>query len=234
MGAFSLHQHKLLTSGEGAFVCTDDERLSHRLDALRNCGRDYFNPGNLSPDHFPQSGNYRCTEMQAALLNGGLARLDGQNATREANAVYLARMLSEVPGVTPQARPPQVTRQAYYGFAFRYDPSHFAGLSRDRFCRALRAEINYAPVAGPYEPLTRSPLYKPRTKRRHYLGEECWAAIDPRRFHLPECERAYEQVVVILHNFLLADRPRMEAVAEAVRKIQRHAGDLVRSEGRAA
>ena len=226
IGAFSLQQSKLLTGGEGGFICTSDDRLAYRLESLRNCGRFNWQPTDKEAlDIFPQSGNFRGTEMQAALLNCGLARLDEQNARRDENAQYLSRLLAQIPGIMPLKRRAQVTRQAYYAYAFRYDKSAFAGLSRERFCAALKAEMNYG-FGGTYEPLNRSPLYKPQTKRRHRLNDAYWAQIDPRRFELPQCARAHEEIVTGIHYFLLAEKSRMEVVAEAVRKLQVHAGEL--------
>jgi L-glutamine:2-deoxy-scyllo-inosose/3-amino-2,3-dideoxy-scyllo-inosose aminotransferase len=228
VGAFSFHQNKLLTSGEGGFVCTSDARLAHRLDALRNCGRDYFNPQKLPADYFPQSGNFRGTELQAAMLNCALPRLDAQNGQREASAARLGNLLSGIPGIMPQKRSPAVTRQSYYSFAFHYDAGQFAGLPRDLFMAALRAEISYPHIAPPYEPLTSSPLYKPLTKRRHRLSDEYWTAIDPARFDLPLCERAHAEWVTMLHYFLLAPSIQMQAVGDAIEKIRLQADRLAR------
>lgn len=71
-------QPKHLTAGEGGILTTNNFDLYEKLDALRNCGRrpepehiskadkgegQYFDQGN-----FMQSGNYRITEFQAAIL----------------------------------------------------------------------------------------------------------------------------------------------------------------------
>ncbi len=229
LGTFSMQQSKVLSSGEGGFVCTSDERLGLRLKALRHCGRPV--PGQ-DPDDLelqPQSGNFRFHEFQAALLLCGLERLDEQTERRDANAQKLSGLLQEIEGITPPLRRSQVTRQAYYGYAFRYDEAAFGGLSCQRFREALKAELNFS-FGSTYEPLNRSPLYKPLSKRRHHLSEAYQKRIDPRQYELPQCNRAHREVVMGLHFLLLAESEWMEMIAESIKKIQKHASELLACE----
>ena len=122
VGSFSFQLSKHLTAGEGGSVTTNDTDLAEKLDALRNVGRrpegdsligadkgigDYGDDGN-----FIQSGNYRITEFQAAILVEGLKRLPEQNATRDANGAYLNTLLKEIEGVTPLKRDDRETKKA--------------------------------------------------------------------------------------------------------------------------
>ena len=138
-------------------------------------------------------------------------------------------LLQEIEGITPSVRRSQVTRQAYYGYTFRYDEDAFGGLSCQRFRQALKAELNLN-FGSTYEPLNRSPLFKPLSKRRHHLGDEYQRRIDPRQYELPQCQRAFREVVLGLHSFLLADSKRMEMIAESIKKIQKHAAELLTCE----
>ena len=81
------------------------------------------------------------------------------------------------------------------------------------------------PVGSTYEPLNRSPLYQPQTKRRHRLDGQ-WEKIDPRRFELPVATRAYEEVIVIPHEVLLADWKELSAIREVVELIRDRASEL--------
>ncbi|MCW8130440.1 MAG: DegT/DnrJ/EryC1/StrS family aminotransferase [Planctomycetota bacterium] len=232
IGCFSLQASKVLNSGEGGFISTSNDRLFERLDSLRNCGRHAWQAAG-GGDAFPQSGNFRFTEMQAALLNAQLSRLPEQTALRDENSQRLNRLLAGIPGVTPLLRREQVTRQACYAYCFRIDRQAFAGLTRERVCKALHAELNF-PFTGVYEPLNRCALYRPQTKRRHRLSDAYWAQIDPKRFDLPECARAFDEVVTLGQTALLAAPPAMERIAEAVAKVQRHAHELTAWEANAA
>jgi len=180
IGSFSFQLSKHLTAGEGGAVTTNDLVLAEKLDALRNVGRrpegdsligadkgigDYGDDGN-----FIQSGNYRITEFQAAILVEGLKRLPSQNARRDANGEYLNGLLSEIPGILPLSRDVRETKKAYFNFAFRYDKKDFRGLSVEKFRAALEAELGSV-VDACYETLNNWPLYVPHTiPTRHKIN----------------------------------------------------------------
>ena len=225
IGTFSFQQSKVMTAGEGGGILVQDDRLFGRLDQLRNCGR--FSP------HLPaetqrhlQSGNFRISEWQAAALLGQLARLPEHLRRREACAKRLNKVLAEAPGVQPMKRHAAVTRQSYYCYAFRFLPEEWEGISRAGFCRALSAEVGLG-FSGGYEPLHKSSLYQPHTKRRHRITECYWEQINPARFHLPVAERlAYEEGVLTGHTSLLLTPSDMDKVGEAIEKLHQCQDEL--------
>lgn len=236
IGSFSFQLSKLMTAGEGGALTTSDPELWERLDALRNCGRRperettadkgagiYGDEGN-----FIQSGNYRITDFQAALLSVALQRLPEQNRVREDNAEYLNSQLSQLPGVQPMRRDARETAEAYYNFSFRYHQEQFKGLPVARFREALAAELGCA-VDASYKPLNACSLYTPHTKPwRHQLTEEHWKRIDPTRFKLPACERIHqEESVCFHHKVLMGTKADMDQMAEAIRKIYDSADELM-------
>lgn len=217
IGAFSLQQSKTLTGGEGGLNLTDDWDLFQRLYSLRNCGRAF-----LPTSPTVQSGNYRMTEMQAALLLAQMEQLEERVEHRDQEARYLSRRLAEIPGIRPMRRYPQVTRQAYYGYGFRYDAAAWKDIPCDLFRRAFSAETGLR-AGTTYEPLNNSPLYRPHSKSRYRLSEAHWQAIDPARFELPVCRHAFEnEAVIIPHPFLLSDRASLDTVVRAVEKLYEH------------
>ena len=237
IGSFSYQLSKHLTAGEGGTVTTNNFELYEKLDALRNCGRRpepvtdvkadkgegvYFDAGN-----FCQSGNYRITEFQAAILIEGLKRLPEQNKVRDENAIYLNSLIASIPGISPMKRYPQETKEAYFNFAFRYDATGFKGLENKKFRAALTAELGIE-VAPSYIPLNKCSLYVPLTKpARHKLSEEYWKAIDPERFDLPVCDKIhFEGSACIHHKILMGTKADMELVAAAIQKIYDQAENL--------
>ncbi len=209
-GTFSFQASKNLNCGDGGAVTTNDEELFERAWSLHNCGR--VRKGGWY-EHRMLSGNYRMTELQAALLLSQARRLEEQTARRSENAAYLASLLSEIPGVRPQTRDPRVTRHAYHLFIFRYDAREFGGLSRDEFLTALRAEG--IPCSPGYSPLYRSPAFKIDTTTHPFPGR-----IDYAGYRLPEVELACDEAVWLTQGMLLAEKRDMEDVATAIRKIQ--------------
>lgn len=83
---FSFHPRKLLTTGEGGMIVTDDEGFAQRLRQLRNHGQ-------AGPGQFAQVAlNHRLTDLQAAFGNAQLDRLDETLRLRRehANAIRAA------------------------------------------------------------------------------------------------------------------------------------------------
>jgi L-glutamine:2-deoxy-scyllo-inosose/3-amino-2,3-dideoxy-scyllo-inosose aminotransferase len=237
IGSFSYQLSKHLTAGEGGSVITSNFELYEKLDALRNCGRRpepesaskadkgegvYFDAGN-----FYQSGNYRITEFQAAILVEGLKRLPAQNKVRDENGIYLSSLLESNPGVMPIRRDKRETKEAYFNFAFRYNQAEFKGLPVQKFRAALTAELGIE-VGASYTPLNKCSLYVPHTKpARHKLSEEYWAAINPERFELPVCDKIhYEGSACIHHKILMGTKADMDLVAASIRKVYDNAENL--------
>jgi L-glutamine:2-deoxy-scyllo-inosose/3-amino-2,3-dideoxy-scyllo-inosose aminotransferase len=236
IGSFSFQLSKLMTAGEGGALTTSDPELYEKLDALRNCGRRperdtatgkgegiYGSEGN-----FIQSGNYRMTDFQAALLLEALRRLPGHNKVRDKNARYFNAQLSQLPGVLPMRRDERETAEAYYNFSFRYKQEQFKGLPVVRFREALSAELGCR-VEASYEPLSACPLYAPHTKPwRYKLTAKHWRQIDSSRFKLPVCRRIHEEESVCFHHtILMGAKADMDLICEAIQKIYDNAEDLM-------
>lgn len=238
IGSFSFQLSKHLTAGEGGALTTNNPALAEKLDALRNCGRRpegeeyvevdkgagvYSDEGN-----FIQSGNYRITEFQAAILIEGLKRLPAQNAVRDENGIYINSKLKDMPGVKPMRRDERETKEAYFNFSFRYFKDEFKGLPVQKFREALEAELGIN-VDACYEPLNNASLYVPLTKpARHKLNDEYWNAINPSNSNLPVCEKVYnEESVCLHHKVLMGSKEDMDDIIQAVIKIYENAEDLV-------
>lgn len=236
IGSFSFQLSKVLTSGEGGALTTSDRDLYARLDALRNCGRrpkmdvvkgakgagQYGSEGD-----FIQSGNFRITDFQAAVLVEQLKRMMDQVRDRDRKAIYLNGLLAKIPGITPMKRDKRTTLQSYFNFAFRYDRKAFGGLPVQKFRAALAAELGVATVSHCYVPLNDCSLYRPLTKKRYHISASHWKAIDPKRFKLPVCEDAFKNTSVTCHHSVLMAKPgAMDRIAEAIVKIQENVGEL--------
>ena len=237
IGSFSFQLSKHLTAGEGGALTTNSFRLFEKLDALRNCGRRPENPDAPAIDksggqyadvgNFIQSGNYRITEFQAAVLIEGLKRLPEQNKLRDENAIYLNSLIKSIPGIFPMKRDRRETKEAYFNFSFRYNSAEFKNLPVQKFREALTAELGIE-VAPSYIPLNNCSLYKPNTKpTRHKLNERYWKDIDPSGFNLPVCEKIHnEESACIHHKILMGKKADMDMIADAVRKVYENAESI--------
>jgi len=228
-GCFSFQVSKNLCSGEGGAILTDDQDLAQRCYAFHNNGRPRAIPNYNFRNPDGRATNVRLTEFQAALLMAQMTRLEEQSRTREQNAQHLSSLLRDIPGTTPARMYEGCTRNAYHLYMFRYDKKQFAGLSRGKFLRALRAEG--IPCSGGYSPLNKQSFITnalgSRAFQKTFPGKELaqWAE----RNRCPENDRLCEEAVWLTQNMLLGPRSDMEQIAEAVRKIRAHAADLVRA-----
>jgi perosamine synthetase len=95
VGCFSFFGNKILTTGEGGMVVTDDDELAVRVRQIKGQGQD--------PNRrywFPIIGyNYRMTNIQAAIGLAQLEQLNGQLAARDAIARWYRNRLDGIRGL---------------------------------------------------------------------------------------------------------------------------------------
>jgi len=73
ISCFSFHPRKIVTSGEGGIIFTNDDSVAEYVKSMRNHGLSLVN----SERAYARAGfNYRMTDLGASLLNGQLTRLE--------------------------------------------------------------------------------------------------------------------------------------------------------------
>jgi dTDP-4-amino-4,6-dideoxygalactose transaminase len=152
LAAFSFYPTKNLGAfGDGGAVVTSDPQLDERLRLIRQYGQaDRYH-------HVAEGVNSRLDELQAALLRVRLARLDADNARRQAIAAHYADALAGT-RAEPLVRLPD-RDHVFHLFVITSD-------ERDRLRDALAADgvgtlIHYPePIHGhpPYAELGRGPV----------------------------------------------------------------------------
>ena len=89
-GCFSFHPRKIITTGEGGAVATDDADLAERVRVLRNHG---IRRDGTGVDFVARGLNYRLSDIQSALGIAQLATYDERVASRRRlKDVYLAEL----------------------------------------------------------------------------------------------------------------------------------------------
>jgi dTDP-4-amino-4,6-dideoxygalactose transaminase len=129
---FSLSPTKLLITGEGGIVSTNDDALAEKIVM----GREYGNSGNY--DSAFAGLNARMPEFNALLGLRSLDRLEDAARIRNQSAELFEEMLGILPGVGFQKIRPG-NRCSYKDFSVTFDPAQF-GLTRDELALALAAE----------------------------------------------------------------------------------------------
>jgi len=133
MGVFSFYGNKIVTTGEGGMVVTDDDSLADQVRLLNNQGMDparrYW---------FPVIGyNYRMTNIAAAIGLAQLEKVKWHMKRRQEIATWYQRELRDVKGISWQYEVP-ASRSAHWMFSILLDNS--IQTSRDEVMNSLREQ----------------------------------------------------------------------------------------------
>jgi perosamine synthetase len=150
VAVFSFFGNKIITTGEGGMVLTDDPALAERCFFLENQARQKENPY-----WHPEIGyNYRMTNLQAALGVAQLERIGELIAIRVRNAARYSQRLADVPGLS---LPPcaEWAENVYWMYSVLLEDEY--GLDRDTLMARLHERgIDTRPVFYPIHTL---PMY---------------------------------------------------------------------------
>jgi dTDP-4-amino-4,6-dideoxygalactose transaminase len=127
LGCLSFHPRKIVTTGEGGAVTTDDDRIAESVRRLRNHGWH-----SLIPPDMPAPGlNYRLSDILAAVGLPQIRRLDELLAERTRIAAGYAERLRDLPLLLPSADEGDV--HGWQAYVVQVD-------DRDRILSELRAQ----------------------------------------------------------------------------------------------
>jgi dTDP-4-amino-4,6-dideoxygalactose transaminase len=224
LGAFSFQSSKLITSGEGGAVITNNLEYMERVQSYINAGRasltDKFH-------HRIVGFNYRIGEFQAAVLGPQLDRLPEQAATRDKNMKYFESRLQNIPAIGLLKPEPRITRLAPYGYVLKYFSERANNIPRAAFVAALQLEG--VPCDGLfYEPVYKSSLFPLDSKDFPALSWGRETPLDLRSMYsCPESDRAaYHEAVWFMHQMFLGSTRDVDAIADAIRKVLENIEEL--------
>jgi dTDP-4-amino-4,6-dideoxygalactose transaminase len=129
---FSMSPTKLLITGEGGLVATNDDMIAERV----RIGREYGNDGSYNSAF---SGlNARLPEMSALMGLHSLANLENAAISRNHTAARYHELLGQLPGIGFQ-KVRDGDRSSYREFSITVEEDLF-GISRNQLAAALAAE----------------------------------------------------------------------------------------------
>lgn len=163
---FSFHPVKIVTTGEGGMVTTQDATLARRLQLLRSHGitreaaeMDFPDTGAWHYEQHSLGFNYRLTDIQAALGRSQLQRIDGFHAARERLADRYDQQLASLPLRRP-ARVPgpgSTARSSWHLYVVEVVAGPGVADRATVFARLREAGIG---VNVHYEPIPMQPYYR--------------------------------------------------------------------------
>lgn len=122
LAVFSFHPRKIITTGEGGMITTNDQTLAERINVLRNHGASISEEQRhagpqpyLLPDFNVLGFNYRMTDLQGAMGIVQLAKLESLVEERRQRADFYRSELGSIDWlVLPEA--PQCYAHSYQSF----------------------------------------------------------------------------------------------------------------------
>ena len=192
---FSFFGNKIITTGEGGMITTNDDALADKMRLYRSQGMD--------PNRrywFPVVGfNYRMTNIQAAIGLAQLERIDHHLAARERVMTWYDQKLPRLESRVTKPYVEAFGRHVFWMYTVRL--SQGLSISRDQVIKNLDAQgIESRPV---FHPLHTMPPYAHLDTKDLNHAEACGAD----GLHLPThaglTEADVERIVAALDQVLL-------------------------------
>ncbi len=151
-GAFSFYPTKVMTSGEGGMITTDDEKIYQRALVFRDQGKAGF-LGNI---HTEMGYNWRMSEIHAAIGLSQFAWLEDFIADRRNIARYYDKELTQINNVSLIEIPPEA-KSNYY----KYVAILKTGIDRAALKKELKEKYGVGLSGEVYElPCHLQPIFK--------------------------------------------------------------------------
>mgnify|MGYP000880156847 CR=1 FL=1 len=157
---YSFHPRKIITTGEGGMLMTDDDAKAERARALRSAGASISDldrhkaKGALFQQYFEYGYNYRMTDIHAAIGLVQLDKLGAMLAQRAAQAKRYDALLADIEEVSPP-HVPAYAEHAWSSYCVRLRPN--ASVPSDDVVRRM-AERNVSCRRG-IQPLHHEPYF---------------------------------------------------------------------------
>jgi perosamine synthetase len=129
--SFSFYGNKILTTGEGGMVTTNNQDIARLAWNLR----DHAFSSERHFWHKFVGFNYRMTNLQAALGLAQVEQMDDLVAARRQNAALYTSLLQDIPGITTPPEAPWA-KNVFWMYGILVDREAY-GLSRDELRRVL-------------------------------------------------------------------------------------------------
>ena len=168
---FSFHPRKMITTGEGGMITTNDPELANQARILRATGASISDlerhkaKGTLVQKYGEVGYNYRMTDIQAAIGLVQMTRLDSMLQQRTAQARHYDTAFAAMNNVAPPYVPPTSTH-AYSSYLVRFAPN----LDRDAILRGM-ADRGISCRTG-IQPLHQEPFYAERYQGVRFPASE--------------------------------------------------------------
>jgi len=152
MACFSFNGNKIITTGGGGMLVTDNEAWAHKAKYLTTQAKD--DP--IEYVHKEIGYNYRLTNIQAAMGVAQLEQLDEYIALKRKIAATYSEALGALPGIQPMSEADCVFSN-FWLYTVLIDQAEFGMDSRALLSELAKVGIQTRPL---WQPIHQSPLYQ--------------------------------------------------------------------------
>jgi len=199
IACFSFYANKIVTTGEGGMLVTDNAALAHAarkyMDLYHSDAKRFI--------HEKLGFNFRLTNLQAAVGVGELANIKRYLAKKIRMAKKYANGLKNIPGITLPPRRPWA-KNVYWMYAIRVDPAKF-GLTKDE----LRIQLKDRGIDS------RDFFYPPDS-------QPVLAELGVKLGSYPVCRLVSETGLYLPSGLAITDA-QIAQVCQAIREVHKHA-----------
>ena len=199
IACFSFYANKIVTTGEGGMLVTDNAALAHAarkyMDLYHSDAKRFI--------HEKLGFNFRLTNLQAAVGEGQLANIKRYLAKKIRMAKKYANGLKNIPGITLPPRRPWA-KNVYWMYAIRVDPAKF-GLTKDE----LRIQLKDRGIDS------RDFFYPPDS-------QPVLAELGVKLGSYPVCRLVSETGLYLPSGLAITDA-QIAQVCQAIREVHKHA-----------
>ena len=156
LGVFSLNYHKIIHSGEGGVILTNDDQLARKCQMVRNHGEVALDEeGDM--ETIILGSNLRMSEIHAAIGIEQLKKLDGFLEKRRRIADKVTEGLKIRHGLKGVTIPEGYTH-SYYVYPIKFEENEW-GITREQFVKAMTLE-GFPLGTGYVKPIYLMNIYK--------------------------------------------------------------------------
>jgi perosamine synthetase len=185
IACFSFNGNKLITTGGGGMLVTNDESLAKRARYLTTQAKD----DTVEYIHGETGFNYRLTNVLAAMGCAQMEQLDDYIRTKRETAAYYDETLGDIPGITVMKQAPWAF-STFWLYTILIDAQEYGITSRALLQKLTAAKIQSRPL---WQPLHSSPVFADlanppcpvsETLNRDALSIPCSVGITPEQREL--------------------------------------------------
>jgi len=194
MASFSFYANKIITTGEGGMIVTDNPERAELLQTMRNYGftqeRHFW--------HKVMGFSYRMTNLQAAIGLGQFERIDGLLEARRSNARLYNDLLMDVPGISTPPESEDV-KSVYWMYGILVEEEF--GISKDQLRQKLAD--HGIETRSFFIPIHLQPIYSYLLSDEYPVSEE----LGRKGFYLPSASSLKSHQIEFICDVIRNARP---------------------------